>query len=131
MNTEQLDYYQQKLAYEIDSWELNAYLENNDAIAIIDGRSLDAYEIEHIPGAISLCHNNVNLRSIENLDNNKTYICYGYGIGCNASIKTAMKLLTLGFQVKELNGGLKGWKHQGYPTHGKEAPQEVLDEVAA
>ena len=31
------------------------------------------------------------------------------------------KLLTLGFQVRELIGGLDWWKRDGYPTHLSEA----------
>ena len=46
---------------------------------------------------------------------------YCDGIGCNASTKTALKLLTLGFQVRELMGGLDWWKRDGYATTGKTA----------
>ena len=34
--------------------------------------------------------------------------------------KAALKLLTLGFQVRELIGGLDWWKRDGYATHGEE-----------
>jgi rhodanese-related sulfurtransferase len=54
------------------------------------------------------------------LDKSKTYICYCDGIGCNGSTKTALKLLTLGFQVRELIGGLDWWKRDGYQTEGQE-----------
>jgi rhodanese-related sulfurtransferase len=54
------------------------------------------------------------------LDKSKTYVCYCDGIGCNASTKTALKLLTLGFQVRELIGGLDWWKRDGYQTTGLE-----------
>jgi rhodanese-related sulfurtransferase len=54
------------------------------------------------------------------LDKSKTYICYCDGIGCNASTKTALKLLTLGFQVRELIGGLDWWKRDGYQTTGEQ-----------
>ena len=39
--------------------------------------------------------------------------------------KTALKLLTLGFQVRELIGGLEWWKRDGYATHGAEARSET------
>ena len=38
--------------------------------------------------------------------------------GGNASTKTALKLLTLEFQVRELIGGLDWWKRDGYATSG-------------
>lgn len=46
---------------------------------------------------------------------------YCDGIGCNASTKTALKLLMLGFEVRELIGGLDWWKRDGYPTEGDSA----------
>ena len=58
------------------------------------------------------------------LDKSKVYVCYCDGIGCNASTKTALKLLTLGFQVRELIGGLDWWKRDGYATHGEGAQAE-------
>ncbi len=46
-------------------------------------------------------------------------MCYCDGIGCNASTKTALKLLQLGFDVRELIGGLDWWKRDGYGTAGE------------
>ena len=67
---------------------------------------------------ISLPHREISFNSTEPLDKSKLYVCYWAGIGCNASTKTALKLLTLGFQVRELIGGLNWWKRGGYATHG-------------
>ena len=86
----------------------------------MDGRSAEAFANEHIPGALNLCHKDINFYTTENLDKDVTYVCYCDGIGCNASTKTAMKLLTLGYQVKELIGGLDWWKRDGYATEGME-----------
>ena len=118
MNQNQLLYYQAKLDYETDAWDLHTALKEGKPWIIIDGRAPQAYEREHIPGAINLPHKDICATKTENLDRNKIYICYCDGIGCNASTKTALKLLTLGFQVKELLGGLDWWKRDGYETAG-------------
>lgn len=76
---------------------------------------------EHIPGALNLPHRAICSNSTASLDKSKLYVCYCDGIGCNASTKTALKLLTLGFQVRELIGGLDWWKRDGYATAGDEA----------
>ena len=120
MSIEQLSYYQQKLTYETDSWDLFVALSNNKDVVVIDGRSEEAFEIEHIPGAVNLPHKGICHTSTEHLDKNKTYVCYCDGIGCNASTQTALKLLTLGFKTKELLGGLDWWKRDGYETAGLE-----------
>ncbi|MCA3426871.1 MAG: rhodanese-like domain-containing protein [Roseomonas sp.] len=120
MTIEQMAHYQSKLAFEMDSWDLHVALSNNEALVIVDGRSEAAFAKEHIPGAINLPHRGISTLSTEALDKSKTYVCYCDGIGCNGSTKTALKLLTLGFKVRELIGGLDWWKRDGYQTAGLE-----------
>ena len=120
MSIEQMNFYQRKLEYEIDSADLHEALGRGEPIVVVDGRTSVAYAREHIPGAVSLPHRDISFNATELLDKSKLYVCYCDGIGCNASTKTALKLLTLGFQVRELIGGLDWWKRDGYPTHGAE-----------
>ena len=125
MSIDQMDFYQRKLAYEMDSADVYEALQKDEAIVVIDGRSSGAYAEEHIPGAVSLPHREISFNSTESLDRSKLYVCYCDGIGCNASTKTALKLLTLGFQVRELIGGMDWWKRDGYATHGSEGQGET------
>jgi rhodanese-related sulfurtransferase len=120
MSIEQMTHYQSKLAFEMDSWDLHVALSDHEALVVVDGRSEAAFAKEHIPGAINLPHRGISTLSTEALDKSKTYICYCDGIGCNGSTKTALKLLTLGFKVRELIGGLDWWKRDGYQTAGLE-----------
>ena len=53
---DQLKYYSDKLAYEIDSWDLKVALEAGENISVIDARSPEAFQREHIPGAINIPH---------------------------------------------------------------------------
>ena len=125
MALDQMDYYRHKLAYEIDSADLYEALEKSEPIVVVDGRADSAYAQEHIPGAISLPHRTISSESTGALDRSKLYLCYCDGIGCNASTKTAMKLLGLGFQVRELIGGLDWWRGDGYATHGAVASADT------
>lgn len=119
MNINQMNHYQNKLAHEIDSWDLYEALGNDEAIIVVDGRSVESYANEHIPGAVNLPHRELSAAATASLDKSKTCVCYCDGIGCNASTKTALKLLTLGFEVRELIGGLDWWKRDGYATEGE------------
>lgn len=121
MSTEQLAFYQQKLLYEIDSWDLFTKVNEGKKIVIVDGRSSQSFEKEHIPGAISVPHRTISQDSLAKLDKSALYVTYCDGIGCNASTKTALKMLTLGFSVQELLGGLDWWKRDGYATMGAQA----------
>ena len=125
MSIDQMSFYQSKLAYEMDSADLDDALKRHEPIVVVDGRSADAHAREHIPGALSLPHREISSSTTAALDKSKLYVCYCDGIGCNASTKTALKLLTLGFQVRELIGGLDWWKRDGHPTHGEEARAPV------
>ena len=128
MNIDQLNHYKQKLAFETDSWDVYEALGKDEPVVVVDGRSAEAYAREHIPGAVNLPHREITAASTEHLDKEKLYVCYCDGIGCNASTKTALKLLTLGFQVRELMGGLDWWKRDGYATAGDAA--QVGSEIA-
>ena len=82
-----------------------------------------AYAHEHIPDAISLPHREISAETTASFDRSKLYVCYCDGIGCMRSTKTALKLLTLGFQVRELIGGLDWWKRTATrPTCRKRGP---------
>ena len=121
VNAEQLNHYTRKLAFETDSWDLYAALSRNEPVVVVDGRSAEAYAREHIPGAVSLPHREISAASTKHLDRRTLYVCYCDGIGCNASTKTALKLLKLGYQVRELIGGMDWWKRDGYATAGETA----------
>lgn len=123
----QIEFYEAKLHFETDSWDLFESLENNDDIVVVDTRSAQAFEAEHIPTSINIPHVTMSELSTSNLDKTITYITYCDGIGCNASTKGALKLAKLGFTVKELLGGLDWWKRDGYATAGTQgAPGKTL-----
>lgn len=116
---QQLAYYQHKLAYETDSADLFHAINSGERIVVVDGRSVEAYRREHIPGAINLPHRTITAESVRHLDRTVRYVAYCDGIGCNGSTKTALKLAELGLPVKELIGGLDWWKRDGYATLGE------------
>jgi rhodanese-related sulfurtransferase len=128
MTTEQMSYYHRKLSYEMDSWDLFVGLQEGQPFTVIDGRSAKAFDKEHIPSAVNQPHKELCFNTTTALDKSRIYVCYCDGIGCNASTKTALKLLTLGFQVRELIGGLDWWIRDGYATEGQ-SPREGTDIV--
>ncbi|GAA5784929.1 rhodanese-like domain-containing protein [Chitiniphilus shinanonensis] len=117
----QLQHYADKLAYEIDAWDLSEALRAGERIVVIDARSPSAYAQEHIPGAVNLPHRTMDTATTGALDREALYVSYCDGIGCNASTKGAYRLAQLGFKVKELIGGLDWWKRDGYATAGDAA----------
>ena len=124
--TVQIEHYENKLAYEIDSADLFDALNKGEQIVVIDARSTAGYEQEHIPGAISFPHRTMDAATTAHLDKSMLYVTYCDGIGCNASTKGALKLAQLGFRVKELIGGLDWWKRDQYSTVGSAGAERNL-----
>ena len=116
---DQIDFYKAKLKFEIDSWDLSVSIKNGEPVTVIDARSSDAFEEQHIPGAISFPHRTMSPDTTAHLDKSVLYVTYCDGIGCNASTKAALNHASLGFRVKELLGGLDWWRRDGYETNGK------------
>ncbi len=114
-----ISYFENKMKFETDSWDVKQAMENQEKIIVIDARSEEAYENEHIPQAISLHHQIMDEKSTASLDKELLYVTYCDGIGCNASTKGALKMTKLGFRTKELLGGIDWWKRDGYQTEGK------------
>tara|TARA_B100000809_G_scaffold262195_2_gene312636 strand:- start:623 stop:1015 length:393 start_codon:yes stop_codon:yes gene_type:complete len=114
----QIEFYENKLAYEMDPSDLYSAFENNTEYVALDTRQPFGFVKEHIPTAINLPHKEMTPESTKVLDRSKVYVCYCDGIGCNASTKGALKMTKLGFKVKELMGGIEWWKLDGYATEG-------------
>lgn len=120
---QQLKHYENKLNYEIDSWDLKVALESGENIVVIDARSPKVYEEEHIPNAVNIPHRQMNNISTEFINKSALVITYCDGIGCNASTKGALNMTKLGFRVKELIGGLEWWKRDGHSTTKNESEE--------
>lgn len=127
---QQIEFYENKLAFEMDPSDLFDALENTTNYVVIDARQEHGYEKEHIPTAINLPHRKMNEKTTQDLDKSKIYVCYCDGIGCNASTKGALNMAKLGFKVKELMGGIEWWKFDGYATEGSYASQGSLIKCA-
>lgn len=115
---EQQRHYENKLAFETDSWDLKVALDAGENLIVIDARSPEAYQREHIPGAFSIPHREIREETTRGLDRAALVVIYCDGIGCNASTKGALNMTRLGFRVKELIGGLDWWKRDGHSTEG-------------
>ncbi|WP_028980529.1 rhodanese-like domain-containing protein [Sporocytophaga myxococcoides] len=118
---EQIKHYANKLQFEMDPSDLFDALNKGEKIIVIDARKPMAFETEHIPGAINIPHRKMNEEQTLKLDKNILYVTYCDSIGCNASTKGALNMAKLGFNVKELIGGLEWWKKDGYATKGTQS----------
>ncbi|HEY1977665.1 MAG TPA: rhodanese-like domain-containing protein [Candidatus Baltobacteraceae bacterium] len=114
---EAIRHFEGKLKLEVDPADV--HYDNGKGVStfvVIDTRSEDDYRREHIPGAISLPHRKMDAQTTKDLPRDRIVVTYCWGTACNASTKGALQLARLGFQVKEMIGGIEGWKSDGYST---------------
>jgi rhodanese-related sulfurtransferase len=114
---EQRKHYEDKLAFEIDSWDLHLAMQSDENIIVVDARSAGAFAVEHIAGAINIPHRQMSPETTKQIDLQSLVVTYCDGIGCNASTRGALNMLNLGYRVRDLQGGLDWWKRDGHPTH--------------
>ena len=120
---DQIAHYDNKLKYETDSYDLWESITLGKDVVVVDARSEEAFAERHIPGAVNIPHRTMDPETTDHLDKNTLYVTYCDGIGCNASTKGALNMARLGFNVKELMGGLDWWMRDGYETEGLQATE--------
>lgn len=115
-------YFADKLRHYADAFDVHEDLNAGiTGIIVVDARSAESYAAKHIPGAINVPHRTMGPATFDILPLDKVIVTYCDGIGCNGSTKAAFKLAKLGYQVKELIGGIAFWEYEGYPVHGTAA----------
>lgn len=83
---------------------------------LLDVRSEELYEAEHLPGAVSLPHWKITTKALEEFPEESLFVVYCAGPHCNGADKAALKLAGLNRSVKKMIGGLAGWKEEGFST---------------
>jgi len=121
-----------KLTLEADASDVQTDLRRGKTgFMVVDARTRDAYAEMHVPGAVSLPHGSVSEKTVEPLRGRGVLVVYCWGPGCNAATKAAAKLAALGFQVKEMLGGMEYWVREGYATEGTLDPAVPFDDYMA
>jgi len=101
------EYFKSKLAFTTGPVELKRYMDEKDAIKIIDVRQAEHFKEGHIPGAVNLTMDKWD--SLEGLDKGKVNIIYCYSHVCHLAANAAFKFAEKGYSVMELDGGFKTW----------------------
>ncbi len=111
-------FFSAKLSYETDPSDVYADIKNGLMdFVLADVRSPEAFEKSHAQGAINLPHVKITAEAMSTYSRQKLIVVYCWGPGCNGATKAAAKLGALGFQVKEMIGGIEYWEdRERYPV---------------
>ncbi|MBB3110064.1 rhodanese-related sulfurtransferase [Paenibacillus phyllosphaerae] len=120
-------FYMLKLAMETDASDVNNDRQHGtDNFVLVDVRSAKAYEECHITGAINLPANQIDALVTASWPKDKMIVAYCWGPACNGATKASAKLSALGFQVKEMLGGIEYWRREGYDVEGAKVNEAPL-----
>jgi rhodanese-related sulfurtransferase len=119
--TDAIAYFTAKLAFQTDVSDVQAALDTGDFV-LVDSRRTAAWEQGHIPGAIHLPTADIPARAAAVLDPAVPVVTYCWGPGCDGATKAALALATLGYQVKEMIGGIEYWIREGFAVQTAAGP---------
>ena len=115
-----LGHFRARLAFETDCWDVHHAIENDVAdFVLLDVRSEDLFGAGHVSTAVHLPHTRITSESLPPLPDNAIYVVYCAGPHCNGANKAAVRIASLGLPVKEMIGGIEGWKDEGFELVSK------------
>ena len=101
----------------IDANELKGMMDDKEDFVLLDTRSHDDYDKEHLPGARSLPSDHVGKDMERDYSHEAKIVTYCKDPACESSVIAARKLERYGFKnVAEFRGGIAEWKNRKYPT---------------
>jgi rhodanese-related sulfurtransferase len=74
-----------------------------------------AYAHRHVPGALHLCHAEIDAERMAAWPADTLFVVYCAGPHCNGADRAALRLAMLGRPVKLMIGGVTGWEDEGLP----------------
>ena len=95
------------------------------AVLLVDARVRLVYELERIPGALSLPEDEFEtaFAALEpRLRGRYDILVYCDGFGCEASHEVARLLKARGIPASVLDGGIPAWREAGYPLTTEPPP---------
>jgi rhodanese-related sulfurtransferase len=131
VTTDAIAYFTATLAFQTDVSDVHAAL-GGGGFALVDSRGTAAWEQGHIPGAIHLPTAAIPERAAALLDPAVPVVTYCWGPGCNGATKAALALARLGYQVKEMIGGIEYWIREGFAVQTGTGPvSQPVDPLTA
>lgn len=112
---EALAYFTRRLRFETDGWDVHeALLSGAPGFTLVDVRDRTSYAAGHIPSAISAPYRDITPDWVSTFPADTLFVVYCAGPHCNSAHKAAVRLAGLGRPVKEMIGGITGWREDGF-----------------
>jgi rhodanese-related sulfurtransferase len=114
-----------RLTFQADVSDVQAALASGSpGFVLLDSRSESAWRQGHIPGAVHLPTADIPARAAGLLDPGVPVITHCWGPGCDGATRAALALAQLGYQVKEMIGGIEYWIREGFAIATPGGPEQ-------
>lgn len=108
-------HFSERLAVETDCSDVHeAMASGGPGFILIDVRGPKLFAEGHVPGAINIPHRALTAERLAEYPPETLFVVYCAGPHCNGATKGALRLARLGRRVKEMIGGIAGWRDEGY-----------------
>lgn len=112
---EALAHFSKRLTFETDCWDVwDAMRSGSPGFVLLDVRSPQLFSQGHVPGAVNIPHSKITTERMAEYPGETLFVVYCAGPHCNGANKGAIRLATLGRPVKEMIGGITGWRDEGF-----------------
>jgi rhodanese-related sulfurtransferase len=112
-----ITFFTARLTFQTDVADVHTALESGTpGFALIDSRGDTGWRQGHIPGALHLPTADIPKRAADLLDPAVPVVTYCWGPGCNGATRAALALAELGYQAREMLGGVEYWIREGLPV---------------
>jgi rhodanese-related sulfurtransferase len=109
-----LAHFERKLGLETDCSDVHGSLQAGADFILVDVRSPKLFAEGHVPGAINIPHRTLTAEQIAQYPKDILFVVYCAGPHCNGATKGAIRLARLGYRVKEMIGGITGWRDEEF-----------------
>ncbi|EOI6480062.1 rhodanese-like domain-containing protein [Yersinia enterocolitica] len=114
-----LQHFSQRLTFETDCSDVYSSQQQGTVdFVLVDVRSEAAFASAHVPGAINIPHRLMTATLYSHYPMDTLFVIYCAGPHCNGVHRAAVNLCQLGYAVKEMLGGMTGWRDEGLPLVG-------------
>ncbi len=114
-------HFAERLTFETDCSDVNAAMRSGTAgFILVDVRGPKLFAEGHVAGAINIPYRSLTPERLAAYPPETLFVVYCAGPHCNGATKAALRLARLGRPVKEMIGGIEGWRDEGYDLQDSE-----------
>lgn len=118
-----LAHFERRLGVETDCSDVHESLQGEVDFVLVDVRGPKPFAAGHVPGAVNIPHRTMTAERMAGYPISTRFVVYCAGPHCNGANKAAICLARLGYPVKEMIGGVTGWRDEDFALEHSDTPE--------